>query len=144
PNETFTVTLSSPSGATIADGSGTGTITNDDQAALPTLRINDISVTEGNSGTKSATFTVTLSAAANGPVTVNFATANGTATAGSDYVARTGTLTFPAGTTTQPIAVTINGDTTVEPNETFTITLSAPQGATLADASGTGTIVNDD
>ncbi len=111
---------------------------------LPTLSINNVSVTEGNTGTKSATLTVTLSAASNAPVTVRFATANGTATAGSDYVARSGTLTFPAGITTQPIVITINGDTVVEPNEIFTVNLSNATGATIAIAQGIGTIVNDD
>jgi hypothetical protein len=118
--------------------------TNCTGGGTPTLSINDVSVTEGNAGTKTATFTATLSAAATGTVTVNYATANGTATAGSDYVATSGTLTFPAGTTSRPVTVTVNGDTTVEPNETFTVNLSSPSGATLADAQGVGTIVNDD
>ena len=68
---------------------------------MPGLSVNDVSVTEGNSGTTTANFTVTLSAAATSTVTVSYATANGTATAGSDYVAASGTLTFAAGTTTQ-------------------------------------------
>jgi hypothetical protein len=113
-------------------------------ASMPTLSINDVSVTEGNAGTTTATFTVTLSAAATSTVSVNYATANGTATAGSDYVATSGTLTFPAGTTTKTVPVTVNGDTTVEANETFVVNLSVPVGATLADAQGTGTITNDD
>ncbi len=144
PNETFVINLSAPSGATIADAQGQGTIVNDDAAATPTLAISDVSVTEGNSGTVNAAFTVSLSAAAAGPVTVAYATANGTATAGSDYVAGNGTLTFAAGTTTQTVNVLVNGDTTVEPNETFVINLSAPTGATIADAQGQGSIVNDD
>ncbi|MFN8094776.1 MAG: Calx-beta domain-containing protein [Vicinamibacteria bacterium] len=144
PNETFTVTLSSPSGATLADGVGLGTITNDDTAPLPTLSIGDVAVAEGNSGTSAATFTVTLSAASTSTVTVAYATANGTATAGSDYVAQSGTLTFTAGQTAKTIAVVVNGDTTVEPSETFTVTLSSPSGATLADGVGLGTITNDD
>ncbi len=110
----------------------------------PALSIGDVSVTEGNSGTSTATFTVTLSAAASSAVTVNYATANGTATAGSDYVAASGTLTFAAGTTTRTLPVTVNGDTTGEANETFHVNLSAASGATLADAQGIGTIVNDD
>ena len=117
--------------------SGTGGTT-------PTLSIGDVSVTEGNSGTSTATFTVTLSAAASSAVTVNYATANGSATAGSDYVAASGTLTFAAGTTTRTIPVTVNGDTTGEANETLLVNLSAASGATIADAQGTGTIVNDD
>ena len=144
PNETFIVNLSSPSGATLADAQGQGTITNDDTAALPTLSINDVTVAEGNSGTTTASFTVTLSAASTSTVTASYATADGTATAGSDYVARTGTLTFTAGQTSRTISVTVNGDTTVEPNETFFVNLSTPSGATIADAQGQGTITNDD
>ena len=110
----------------------------------PTLSINSVSANEGNSGTTPFTFTVTLSAASASTVTVSFATSNGTATAGSDYVAASGVLTFTPGQTTQTITVNVNGDTTVEPNETFLVTLSAPANATLAVAQGTGTIVNDD
>jgi outer membrane autotransporter protein len=77
-------------------------------------------------------------------VSVNYATADGTATAGSDYVARSGTLTFAPGTTAQGVAVTVNGDTTVEPNETFSVGLSGASNASIARATGTGTILNDD
>jgi hypothetical protein len=111
---------------------------------LPTMSINDASVTEGNAGTATATFTVSLSAAAAGAVTVNYTTADGTATAGGDYTATSGTLTFAAGETTKTITIAITGDTTVEPDETFMVDLSAPSGATLADGSAQGTITNDD
>ena len=111
---------------------------------LPALTVNSVSVTEGQSGTTPATFTVTLSPVSTQTVTVNYATANGTATAGSDYVAESGTLTFAPGVSTRPISVTINGDTTVEPNETFSVTLSSPANAVLGTATGTGTITNDD
>jgi uncharacterized delta-60 repeat protein len=110
----------------------------------PTLSINNSTVTEGNSGTTNATFTVTLSAASALTVTVNYATANGTATAPSDYSATSGTLTFTPGQTTQPITVSINGDTANEATETFTVSLSSPTNATIATAQGTGTIANDD
>ena len=147
-NETFQVVLSAPVGATIADGSATGTITNDDTAApppLPTLAINDAAVAEGNSGTTPLTFTVTLSAQPGAStVTVAYATANGTANAPQDYTATSGTLTFTGTTTTQTIAVSVVGDTVVEQNETFQVVLSAPVGATIADGSATGTITNDD
>ena len=89
-NEQFTVVLSNPHSATIADGTGVGTIVDDDTAppaVVPTLAIDDASITEGDSGTSQLTFTVKLSQAASGPVTVNYSTANGTATAGSDYTA---------------------------------------------------------
>ena len=147
PNETFVVNLSVAGGATIADAQGQGTITNDDVAPpppLPTLSIDDVTVTEGNAGTAAATFTVTLSAAAASAVTVNYASADGTAAAGSDYAAATGTLTFAPGDTARTLTVNVTGDTSVEPNETFTVGLSAPGGATLAKASGTGTVTNDD
>jgi hypothetical protein len=77
-------------------------------------------------------------------VTVDYATANGTATAGSDYVATAGNLSFPAGTTSRTFSVTVNGDTTNEPSETILVNLSNPAGATLADAQAVGTITNDD
>lgn len=144
-DEKFTVKLSSPSGATISRATATGTIRNDDTAAaLPTLSIADASKSEGNSGTSTMAFTVTLSKASTTPVTVKYATSNGTATAGSDYTAASGTLSFAAGETSKTASVAITGDATVEPNETFTVTLSAPSGATLSRAAATGTILNDD
>ncbi|WP_430542654.1 putative Ig domain-containing protein [Xanthomonas sacchari] len=142
PNETFYVNVTNPNGATITGGQGVGTINNDD--AQPSLSIGDVSVTEGNSGTTTATFPVTLSAASGQTVTVNYATTDGSANAGSDYVAHSGTLTFLPGITTQNVAVTINGDTTVEPDETFTVNLSGASNATIARATATGTILNDD
>jgi large repetitive protein len=112
----------------------------------PSLSINDVSVTEGNSGTTTATFTVTLSPVnASQTVTVNYATANGGATtANSDYIATSGTLSFAPGAATRTIAVTINGDTAHESNETFGITLTGATNAIISDAQGVGTIVNDD
>jgi hypothetical protein len=108
------------------------------------LMINSASVTEGNSGTTPATFTVTLAPASAQTVTVAYATANGTATAGSDYAAKSGTLTFAAGVTMQTISVTVNGDTTAEPDETFVVNLSSATNATISGAPGVGRIVNDD
>jgi hypothetical protein len=143
PNETFTATLSSPTNATIASATGTGTITNDD--AQPTISINDLSQSEGNTGTTSFTFTVTLSNPSSQQVTVNFATSDGTATtADNDYAANSGTLTFAPNTTTQTFTVVVNGDKKFEPDETFTVTLTNAVNATIADATGTGTIANDD
>jgi hypothetical protein len=112
--------------------------------AQPTLSINDVSITEGQAGTKVLNFTVTLSAASSLTVTANFDTANGTATAGSDYVATSGTLTFNPGDLTRTIPVTINGDTGFEADETFTVVLTAPTNASLNKATGTGTIQNDE
>lgn len=115
-------------------------------ASQATVSINDVSLAEGDSGT--LTFTVTRSDNT-GSFAVDFATANGTATAGSDYVATSGTLNFTAGgSLTQTISVTINGDTQTETNESFTVTLSnlvnSVGTAVISDASGTGTITNDD
>ena len=141
PDETFQVRLGVPTGADLAKGIGTITITNDD---VPAVSIADATVTEGNSGTKTVTLTLTLSAASATVTSVTWATANGTATAGSDYVAGNGTVTFAAGVTTATINVTINGDTTYEPDERFTVTLSNPQGMTISRATATVTITNDD
>ncbi len=113
-------------------------------ATTPTLSVADLTVAEGNTATTNANFTVSLSKAATTPVTVGYTTANGTATAGTDYTAGTGTLTFAPGTTTQTIAVKVLGDTTVEPDETFTLALSNPTGATLTRPTATATITNDD
>jgi len=110
----------------------------------PSIAINDLSITEGNSGTKVATFTISLSQPAAKAVTVAFTTSNGTATAGSDYQAVSGTVTFAPGVITQTISVTVMGDTVVEPSETFNVLLSNPVNATLASTKATGTIVDDD
>jgi uncharacterized repeat protein (TIGR01451 family) len=148
-DETFTVTLTNPSNTTIADSSGTETIIDDDTTTVPpvtpTLSIGDATVNpEGNSGTTNATFTVTLSSASLSVVTVNYATSNGTATAPGDYTAASGTLTFSPGDTSKTVTVAVVGDTVPEPDETFTVGLSTPSGATIADGSGLGTIVDDD
>ena len=113
--------------------------------SAPSLAVADIAVNEGSTGSTSAIFTVTLSPASSQTVTVNYATANGTATVGHATTSPTsGTLTFTPGQTSKTITVTVNGDTTVEPNETFVVDLSSPSGATIADAQGQGTITNDD
>jgi glucose/arabinose dehydrogenase len=108
------------------------------------LAIANASLYEGNSGTKDASFTVRLSAASAAPVSVAWRTTSGSAKGNTDYIAASGTLTFPAGTTSRTIAVAIQGDTIVEGNEVFYVDLSAPTGATLADARAIGTIRNDD
>ncbi len=103
------------------------------------------SIVEGNDGVRQLAFTVTLSAAATSTVSVNYATANGTATAGSDYVATSGKLDFLAGETTKQILIDIIGDTAYEANEAFSVALSgASANARIATASATGTIANDD
>ncbi|MCX7041876.1 MAG: S8 family serine peptidase [Gammaproteobacteria bacterium] len=141
-NETFTVNLVNASGAPVSKGQGLGRINNDDAASLS---IADVLVNEGNSGTGTATFVVRLSAPLPNPVSFNIATSNGTATAGSDYVARSQTGKFmDAGRTTQAFDVVINGDVTVESTESFNVTISNVSGATLADGSAVALISNDD
>ncbi len=141
-NETFTVDLSNAMNATILDSQGAGTITDDDPT--PTLSISDVTVTEGSAGTSDASFTVSLSAASGLPVSVDFTTLDGSAMQPGDYTLTTGTLMIPPMTATLPILVPIVGDTTTEPDETFTVSLSLPLNATLVDGSGTGTITDDD
>ena len=103
------------------------------------------SLTEGNARNTDLVFTVSLSAAATETITVNYATANGTATAGSDYVATSGLLTFAPGETVKTVAVPVVGDTVAEANETFTLGLSgASANALIGTATATGTILNDD
>ncbi len=108
------------------------------------IRIANVSRYEGNSGSANAVFNVTLSRASSAPVSVAWKTTNGSAKSGTDYTAGNGTLTFPAGTTSRTIPVAIRGDTTVEGKELFYVDLSAPSGASIADARGVGSILNDD
>jgi hypothetical protein len=139
-NETVTITLTNPSNATIADATATLTITEDD--AGPMLSIDDQTVSE-SAGT--ATFTVTMSPTSASNVTVNYASGNpATATAGADYTAVSGTLTFTAGQSSKTIAVTIANDNLDEDNETATISLSGASGAGTSDATGLLTITDDD
>src|SRR5262249_5965502 len=143
-NETFTVNLSNPVNGAIASGGGTGTGTIIDDDPAPSLSINDVSVLEGNSGTTNAVSTVTISAPSGLAAQASFATADGPATAGSDYQAQSGTLSFAPGTTAQTVTVAVNGDIAVEADETFSVNLSNAVNATIARGTGTGTIVNDD
>ena len=111
---------------------------------IPTMSINDVSNAEGKFGTRAFTFTVSLSAPTTVEVSVNFATANGSAIAGEDYNAVSGTLVFNAGETTRTIVVGVIGDRKREPDESFSVNLSGASGATILDASGAGSIRNDD
>ena len=111
----------------------------------PVVNIGDASVTEGHTGTRSASFTVTLSPASSQPVTVSYSTANGSAAAGSDYQSASGTVTFAAGQTAKTISVLVNGDRTGELNETFLVNVGLAAGnAVIGDAQGVGTIVDDE
>lgn len=152
PNESFYIDLSAPTGATIADPRGTVTILDDDATAtpppgggIPAVTVSDASVQEGDSGTTSATVTVSLSEASDGYVTVAIATADGTATFDEgDYWELGGTIVFDPGTTSQTLQLTVNGDTLAEGDEIFYLDLSSPSNATLADARAAITIVDDD
>ncbi len=141
-NETFFVNLDSATNAGILDGQAVGTIQDDDPA--PALSASDCTATEGHTGSRPCTFTVSLSAASGRTVSVAYTTANATASAGSDYSSVSGTLTLAAGTTSQTVAVPVLGDTQDELDETFTLNLSGAQNATIADAQGVGTVDDDD
>jgi hypothetical protein len=111
---------------------------------VPSLSVDDVTVTEGNAGTTAAVFTARLSAASAQAVTVSYATANQTATAGSDYQAASGMLSFAPGAVERTVSVNALGDVAIEPDETFALNLSAAVGATVADGQGVGTIADDD
>ncbi|MEQ8750291.1 MAG: Calx-beta domain-containing protein [Amphiplicatus sp.] len=139
-NETLKVQLSNATGgATIADSEGTGTINNDDVG--PSFAVGDVSVAEGGN----LSFTVTRTGATSFTHSVNYATANGTAAAGADYTATSGTLSFAPADGPKTVTVTTTGDSTYEANETVTLNLSAAtNGAAISDAQGVGTINNND
>jgi uncharacterized repeat protein (TIGR01451 family) len=141
PTETFLLNLSNPSNASIGRGSAQGMITDNDKSAIS---VDDVSVTEGDTGTLDAVFTVRLSPANSQPVTVNYATADGTAIAGNDYFATNGVLTFAPGDTTKTVPVKVRGDLIAEPTETFLLNLSNPANAALARASAQGTVIDND
>ena len=125
-------------------GTGTGT---PNLTSRPGISTDDPSILEGNSGTTTLTFTVSLSLAAPaGGATVDYATSDGTATAGTDYTSVSGTLSFAAGETSKTVDITVNGDNMLEADETLTLTLSNATGTdvVITDATGTGTITNDD
>jgi Calx-beta domain len=143
PNENFTVRLSNPKGggAKIADGLGFVHIVDDE----PRVSIRGARALEGNSGTTSMVFTVSLSAAYDVPVTVDYATADASAIAGIDYTAASGTLTFAPNETIQTITVEVNGDRVPEPNEGFYVNLSTPDSAVaIGWGVGVGEITDDE
>jgi hypothetical protein len=146
-DETFFVNLSNPSNGVILDGQGVGTIVNDDAPPI-FVSIDDVSLTEGDSGTTPYTFTATLSAPSSQTITVDYATDDSTATSKGNskdyYKINKGTLTFAPGETSQTITVNVVGDATIEPNETFFVNLSNPTNALLGDGQGLGTILDDD
>ncbi len=141
-DESFTVELSSPEHVVIADGSGEGTIDDDDEALIS---IDDVTVEEGDSGATDAVFTVTLSTQADREIRVDYATLAGTASESEDYLATSGTLVFPAFTTEQSLTVPVVGDLILEElEETFTVELTNAVEARIADGTGLGTILDDE
>ena len=140
--ETFTLNLSGATNASISDGQGIATITDDD--SQPTVSIENTSVVEGNNNTKTVTFTVRLSVASGNAITVGYTTANGTALAGSDYVAKSGSITIAAGAATGTITVEVVGDRVREGTESFNVNLTSATGATLGATSGVCTITDND
>ena len=142
-DESFVVNFSNPVNVTLpATPRTTGFIIDDDG---PAVSVNDVVVTEGNSGLTDAVFTVSLSAPSAQTVRVAFSTANSTAVFNEDYQRRTGGIfNIPPGSTSGTITVRVIGDTNVEPDETFTLNLFEPLNGTIADAQGVGTILDDD
>ncbi len=143
PNETFTVTLTSPTGGAILGTPSSATVTIADNDPLPTVKFSQAA----SSGAESAPagITVVLTAVSSRTVTVHYATATGTATAGSDYTTTSGTLTFAPGVTSQPISIAVANDASYEFNETFAVTLTSPVNATLGSIPRhTRTIMDDD
>ena len=137
-DETFTVALSLPTNATIADGSGTGTILDDDPE--PTVTVIDKTVVEG-SGSLNAVFRITLTGSTSKPVTVTYSTADGTAAAPGDYTAATGTVTLQSGFTN--VTVVVKEDALDEIDENFFFNITATN-ATVTDGQGVGTITDND
>jgi hypothetical protein len=146
-NETFVTFLNTITGSGSLGSPTATTVTILDDDAPPSISISDVTLTEGNSGVKLATFNFTLSSASGLTISVNFATANGTTTApgsGADYFANSSVLSFTPGTTLRTVSISIFGDAFFEPDETFFVNLTNPVNATISDAQGVGTIQNDD
>lgn len=138
-----------------SDGTGRLQLTDASPSSLPSwsaggapltsgFSVSNVRVKEGNDGTSQAIFTVRLVGVREGTQSISFKTADGTAIAGSDYTATEGVLTFGPDDQTKTVVVPITGDTGGEADEKFTLNLSEPVGATIGDAEGVATIVNDD
>ena len=146
-NEGFTVTLSNPGNATLGTASASGTIQNDDVPPPPALAISALAAVkpEGDSGSTAFTFTVTRSGELSAASTVAYAvTGSGANAADFGGTLPAGTVNFAAGETSKTVTVNVAGDTTVEADEGFTVTLSNPGNGTIVKAAATGTILNDD
>jgi uncharacterized repeat protein (TIGR03806 family) len=137
--ESFSISLSNPSGVTLGASSAVGTITDND--SVPSISIGNAANNESVSGMG---FSIVLSHPSASPVTVRYATANGSALAGADYTSSSGMATFQPGQTSLSLVVSLTGDFLDEANETFFVQLSNPENAVLSSAIGTGTIIDDD
>lgn len=143
PSETVNIALSNPTGGAAIVAPSSAVLTINDNDAPPQISANTISLAEGNEGTTAFNFTVTLSQPSAFPVSVNYATANGTATASVDYAATSGTLNFAPGETSKQVTVLVKGDTTPEIDEAFELVFSNPTNATVG-SGGIGQILDDD
>ena len=141
-NETFFVNFTNPVNALLSRERAIGTITNDD--ASPGVSISDATVVEGDGNTTTATFNVTLSSVSGVPASISYATSDGSATAGLDYLATSGRFTFPPGTTNLPVTVTVSGNMLYQLDRTFSVSLTVPTSCYLSRSQGTGTILDDD
>jgi hypothetical protein len=139
--ETYFLDISNVQNATVSSSRGNGFIVDDDG---PTVSINDVAVTEGNTGPKAATFTLTLSGPSVEAIAVRVITTSGTATASSDYNSINLVVIFQPGTVTRTFDVEIIGDTELESNETFLVNITEAFATTVADGQGVGTILDDD
>ena len=144
PSEIVKLDLRTPTGQPLAGNLATSELKILDDDAKPAISISDEKATEGDGGTSEMVFTVHLSAVSYHDVTVNYTTANGTATADPDYIASSGVLTIPAGSLSKVLIVLIQGELLYEKDENFFVNLSLPVNATVADSQGIGTILNDD
>jgi hypothetical protein len=144
-DETVNLTLSDPTGGASIGGTNPATLTIINDDSVPEISIDDVTHNESDTSTTSFDFTISLSNASYQTVTVDYATANDTATAPSDYASVPSTnLSFLPGETSKLVSVIINGDNTFEGDEMFTITLDSPTNSIIADGTGLGTIQNDD
>lgn len=145
PDETYSLQMTSVSANATLSATTTVSATLLDDDEPPTVSTGNISVTEGNSGTTNAVFTITLSQASGKTATANYRTNDGTATSPADFTAiAAGSVTFAPGETSKDVTVVVNGDTAVEPNETFTFQILSGSNLSPGTLTGTATITNDD